>query len=56
MLWFSFYQVNHDSDTTLPKLNSVRYRIKLAFSEANTDSSLIHPKFGDFLKTKLVHI
>ena len=48
MLWFSFYQINNNSDTTRPKLNSVSYRMDFEFSEANTDSSLIHPKFGDF--------
>ena len=51
VLWFSSYQVNHDSDRTWLKLSLVSNRIKLEFSEANIDSSLIHPKFGNFLKT-----
>ena len=49
MLWFSFYQINHNSDKTQPKLNSVSYRMKLEFLEANKDVSLVHPKFGNFL-------
>ena len=50
MLWFSFYQISHNSDPTRPKLNSASYRMKPEFSEANTDSSLVHPKFVNFLK------
>ena len=48
MSWFSFYQINHKSDTARLKLSSVSHRMKLEFSEANTHSSLVYPKSGNF--------